>query len=28
LIEYSPTEQIFTNPKEAHTNDYVTGRFG
>jgi phosphate transport system ATP-binding protein len=28
LIEYSPTEQIFTNPKEQHTNDYVTGRFG
>jgi phosphate transport system ATP-binding protein len=28
LIEYSPTEQIFTNPKESHTNDYVTGRFG
>jgi phosphate transport system ATP-binding protein len=28
LIEYSPTEEIFTNPKEAHTNDYVTGRFG
>ena len=28
LIEYSPTEEIFTNPKETHTNDYVTGRFG
>jgi phosphate transport system ATP-binding protein len=28
LIEYSPTEQIFTNPREQHTNDYVTGRFG
>jgi phosphate transport system ATP-binding protein len=28
LIEYSPTEEIFTNPKEQHTNDYVTGRFG
>jgi phosphate transport system ATP-binding protein len=28
LIEYSPTEEIFTNPKESHTNDYVTGRFG
>jgi phosphate transport system ATP-binding protein len=28
LVEYSPTEQIFTNPKESHTNDYVTGRFG
>jgi phosphate transport system ATP-binding protein len=28
LIEYSPTEEIFTNPKEEHTNAYVTGRFG
>jgi phosphate transport system ATP-binding protein len=28
LIEYSPTVDIFTNPKEQHTNDYVTGRFG
>ena len=28
LIEFSPTEEIFTNPKEQHTNDYVTGRFG
>ena len=28
LIEYSQTEEIFTNPKEKHTNDYMTGRFG
>jgi phosphate transport system ATP-binding protein len=28
LIEYSPTAEIFTAPKEQHTNDYVTGRFG
>jgi phosphate transport system ATP-binding protein len=28
LVEYSPTVEIFTNPKEQHTNDYVTGRFG
>jgi phosphate transport system ATP-binding protein len=28
LIEYSPTEEIFTNPKQEHTNAYVTGRFG
>jgi phosphate transport system ATP-binding protein len=28
LIEYSPTAQIFTNPKSEHTEGYVTGRFG
>ena len=28
LIEYSPTAEIFTNPKVEHTNAYVTGRFG
>ncbi len=28
LIEYGATETIFTNPHEARTNDYVTGRFG
>jgi phosphate transport system ATP-binding protein len=28
LVEFGPTEEIFTNPKEKHTNDYVTGRFG
>jgi phosphate transport system ATP-binding protein len=28
LIEYAPTEQIFTNPGEKLTEDYVTGRFG
>ena len=28
LIEYSDTDQIFTNPKEAMTQDYITGRFG
>jgi|SRR5690554_6818676 len=28
LIEYGQTETIFTNPKVARTNDYVTGRFG
>jgi phosphate transport system ATP-binding protein len=28
LIEYSPTAEMFTAPKEQHTNDYVTGRFG
>lgn len=28
LIEYSPTEEIFVNPKEKKTEDYITGRFG
>ncbi|HID80068.1 MAG TPA: phosphate ABC transporter ATP-binding protein PstB [Aquifex aeolicus] len=28
LIEFGPTEQIFTNPKEKLTEDYITGRFG
>ena len=28
LVEYGPTEGIFTNPKEKLTEDYVTGRFG
>jgi phosphate transport system ATP-binding protein len=28
LVEYAPTEQIFTNPAQKLTEDYVTGRFG
>jgi len=28
LIETGPTEMIFTNPREARTQDYITGRFG
>ena len=28
LIEHGSTEQIFTNPKEGRTEDYVTGKFG
>ncbi len=28
IIEYGATETVFTNPKLARTNDYVTGRFG
>ena len=28
LVEYGPTERIFTNPTEKLTEDYVTGRFG
>ncbi len=28
MIEYGETRQIFTNPKDAKTEDYITGRFG
>jgi len=28
LIEYSPTADLFTNPRQKHTEDYITGRFG
>jgi len=28
LVEYAPTSQIFTNPKDKRTEDYITGRFG
>lgn len=28
LVEYSPTEQLFTSPNEKDTEDYITGRFG
>ncbi len=28
LVEFGPTEQIFTNPKDPRTEAYITGRFG
>jgi phosphate transport system ATP-binding protein len=28
LIEYSPTREVFTVPKDKRTEDYITGRFG
>jgi phosphate transport system ATP-binding protein len=28
LIEFGSTAQIFTNPREKQTEDYITGRFG
>jgi phosphate transport system ATP-binding protein len=28
LIEFGPTREIFTNPKDERTEDYITGRFG
>ncbi len=28
LVEFGPTREIFTNPKDERTEDYITGRFG
>jgi phosphate transport system ATP-binding protein len=28
LIEVGVTRQMFTNPREKMTEDYITGRFG
>jgi phosphate transport system ATP-binding protein len=28
LIEFGETTQLFTQPKEKQTEDYITGRFG
>jgi phosphate transport system ATP-binding protein len=28
LVEYSPTERLFTSPDQKETEDYITGRFG
>jgi phosphate transport system ATP-binding protein len=28
LVEYAPTPEMFTNPRERLTEDYITGRFG
>ncbi|MDX1468846.1 MAG: phosphate ABC transporter ATP-binding protein PstB [Acidimicrobiia bacterium] len=28
LVEFTPTDQLFTTPKEKETEDYITGRFG
>ncbi len=28
VVEYSPTEKLFTNPEDQRTEDYVTGKFG
>jgi len=27
-VEEGETNQIFTNPKDERTQDYITGRFG
>jgi len=28
LVEYAPTKEVFTVPKDKRTEDYITGRFG
>jgi phosphate transport system ATP-binding protein len=28
LVEFGPTEKIFTSPEKKQTDDYITGRFG
>ena len=28
VVEYAPTEKLFTNPDDKRTEDYVTGKFG
>jgi phosphate transport system ATP-binding protein len=28
IVEFGPTEQIFTKPKNRQTEEYITGRFG
>jgi phosphate transport system ATP-binding protein len=28
LVEFGPTQQLFTSPQDQRTDDYVTGRFG
>jgi len=28
MIEFGPTRQVFTTPREKRTEDYITGRFG
>jgi phosphate transport system ATP-binding protein len=28
LVEYGATSDIFTNPRQDRTKDYITGRYG
>jgi phosphate transport system ATP-binding protein len=28
MIEFGPTKEVFTNPRDKRTEDYITGRFG
>jgi phosphate transport system ATP-binding protein len=28
LVEFGPTDALFTSPRDKRTEDYVTGRYG
>jgi phosphate transport system ATP-binding protein len=28
LVEFNPTQKVFTNPDDKRTEDYVSGKFG
>jgi phosphate transport system ATP-binding protein len=28
LVEYAPTSEMFSNPQDKRTEDYITGRYG
>jgi len=28
LVEYAPTKELFLNPKDGRTENYISGRFG
>jgi phosphate transport system ATP-binding protein len=28
LIEYAPTQELFSKPKDTRTEEYISGRFG
>ena len=28
LVEFAPTERLFSMPRDKRTEDYITGRFG
>ena len=28
MVEFGPTGEIFTNPKDKRTDDYISGRYG
>ncbi|MCL2755036.1 MAG: phosphate ABC transporter ATP-binding protein, partial [Oscillospiraceae bacterium] len=28
LVEYAPTSELFSSPKDPRTEDYITGRYG
>lgn len=28
MVEFAPTDEMFSMPKDKRTEDYITGRFG